>query len=158
MLLAGPDLLVPLTNVLFKFRAHKIANSGDIRGNFRQVNIRVEDRAAQHFLWRGRNRTQELSVYEMRAMKFCATSSPTTAQFVKNENSARFRETDPEAHYAILHNHYVDDYLDSVSTVDAAIRRANSVMKVHAARGFEIRNWASSSPKVSQNTPVIYVL
>ena len=153
MLLAGPDLLVPLTNVLFKFRTHEIAISGDIREMFHQVNIRAEDRAAQRFLWRGRNRTQEPSVYEMRAMTFGATSSPTTAQFVKNENSARFRETEPEAHYAILHNHYVDDYLDSVSTVDAAIRRANSVIKVHAAGGFEIRNWASSSPEVLQNIP-----
>jgi len=153
MLLPGPDMLVPLTNVLFKFRTNEIAIGGDIKEMFHQVNIRVEDRAAQRFLWRGRNRTDEPSVYEMKAMTFGATFSPTTAQYVKNINAARFKDVEPDAYYAVLHCHYVDDYLDSVSTEEEAVKRAHAVIRVHDDEGFQIRNWASSSARVLQQIP-----
>lgn len=44
-----------------------------------------------------------MKIYEMISMIFGATSSPTTAQFVKNVNAENFQEDIPKAVDAILH-------------------------------------------------------
>jgi len=153
MLLSGPDLLVPLVSVLCKFRSHEVGFSGDIKEMFHQFTIRREDRAAQRFLWRGMNRTSPPSVYEMKAMTFGATSSPTTAQYIKNRNAMEWSQSYPEASAAIITKHYVDDYLDSASTENEATARVKEVIEVHSRGGFEIRNWASSSKHVLASIP-----
>ena len=72
---------------------------------------------------------------------------------MKNVNASRFRDTEPEAYEAIWENHYVDDYLDSASTEEDLIRRVNTVIRVHDAGSFQIRNWASSSTEVLKSIP-----
>ncbi|XP_053686517.1 uncharacterized protein LOC128736059 [Sabethes cyaneus] len=76
---------------------------------------------------------------------FGATSSPCSAQFVKNLNAKEFAGQFPQAAKAILENHYVDDYFDSTDTVEEAVRRAREVQFVHSKAGFELRNWVSNS-------------
>ncbi|XP_062533493.1 uncharacterized protein LOC134202508, partial [Armigeres subalbatus] len=44
--------------------------------------------------------------------------------------------------------HYVDDYLDSVDTVDEAVQPVKEVKYVHAQGGFDIRNFLSNSSEV----------
>jgi len=153
LLLKGPDFLTPLTSVIFKFRQREVGFSGDIREMFHQVNIIEKDRSSQRFLWRGTDRTENPKVYEMQVMIFGATSSPTTAQFVKNRNAAEHRNVEPEAAKAISERHYVDDYLDSTHTEDEAIKLIKSVTRVHKKGGFEIRSWTCSSKKVLEAIP-----
>ena len=152
-LLPGPDLLNPLTNVLFKFRQHRIAYAGDIRQTFHQVLIRCEDQPAQRFLWRAGNKSNEPEVYQMRAMTFGAVCSPASAQYVMRRNAEDFAQQYPDTVKAVSDNHYMDDYLDSSPTTDSAISKAHSVIDIHRAGGFEIRGWVSSSPKVLDAIP-----
>lgn len=42
----------------------------------------------------------------------------------------------------------MDDYLDSLDTVDQAVDMALQVKEIHAKAGFHIRNWMSSSKEV----------
>ncbi|XP_062703954.1 uncharacterized protein LOC134286358 [Aedes albopictus] len=148
MLLTGPDLLSSLVAVLNQFRENRIGICGDIREMFLQIGIRREDQFYQLFLWNDNVNQEEPSTYVVPVMIFGARSSPTTAQFVKNQNAQRFRAEFPVAVEVIEKKHYVDDMLASTETEDEAIDLAKSVKHVHAQGGFDIRNWVSNSAKV----------
>jgi len=151
-LLTGPDLLNPLTSILYKFRQRRVAFGADIKEMFHQVMIRSEDRSAQRFLWRGKDRDREPDIFEMQAMTFGASSSPCTAHYVKNKNAITFSK-DPEIIDAIVKRHYVDDYLDSCNDPDQSLDRILKVIKVSAQGGFEIRGWTCSSKGVLSRIP-----
>ncbi|XP_053691538.1 uncharacterized protein LOC128740053 [Sabethes cyaneus] len=125
-LLKGPDLLVPLVTVLIGFREKRIAIGGDLREMFHQLKIIRSDRQAQRFLFRF-NPEDEPIVYVMDVATFGATCSPSSAQYVKNINAEEYAERYPEAAAAIIQRHYVDDYFDSVDTIDEAVERAKQV-------------------------------
>ncbi|XP_065092441.1 uncharacterized protein LOC135713285 [Ochlerotatus camptorhynchus] len=147
MLMKGPDLLVALVAVLLRFRQRDIAIVGDIKEMFHQLRIRDEDKQSQRFLFclePGSNP----QIYIMDVATFGATCSPSLAQFVKNVNAKEFAETFPRAVNAIIHNHYVDDFLDSVDTEEEAVALINEVKYIHSQAGFEIRNFCSNSAEV----------
>ncbi|XP_058814526.1 uncharacterized protein LOC131678398 [Topomyia yanbarensis] len=152
-LLKGPDMLVPLVTVITGFRERRIAFGGDLREMYHQLKIIAKDKQAQRFLFR-ENSTASPSIYVMDVATFGSTSSPCSAQFVKNKNAAEYAAQFPEAAEAIIHRHYVDDYFDSVDTVEEAIHRAKEVSFVHSKAGFEIRNWVSNSPEFLQSLGV----
>lgn len=147
VLLKGPDLVASLPAVLQRFRQYEVAFSGDIKEMFHQIKIRKQDRQYQRFLWR-KSPEEDLKVYVMNVMTFGATCSPSCAQFIKNENAERFRVSHPSVVEVIKCNHYVDDWLQSVPSVDVAIKLAEEVKFVHSKGGFEIRNWTSNSKEV----------
>lgn len=143
-LLTGPDLLTPLPSVINRFRERPIGFGGDIREMYHQILIRKADRRAQLFLFRN-TPDQPPSVYVMDVATFGSKCSPSQAQYVKNRNASEFSKQFPEAAVAIEKKHYVDDYFDSVDTVEEAINRAKEVRFIHSKGGFEIRNWVSNS-------------
>lgn len=145
-LLTGPDLLTPLVNVLTGFREYRIAFGGDTREMYHQMKIIDGDKQMQRFVFRMK-KADPPSIYVMDVATFGSTSSPCSAQFVKNKNAMEFASEFPDAAAAIIKRHYVDDYLDSVDTVEEAIRRAKEVRFIQAQGGFEIRNWVSNSPE-----------
>ncbi|XP_062714095.1 uncharacterized protein LOC134290888 [Aedes albopictus] len=150
MLLKGPDQLSSLPAVVFRFRQHKVAVVGDIKEMYHQIRISKSDRYAQCFLWSS-DSSPEPQIMVMDVATFGATSSPATAQFVKNTNAMRFVEIFPRAVDGIIHNHYVDDYLDSFPDEEQAKRVATEVRDVHQKGGFEIRNWCSNSKAVLEH-------
>lgn len=150
-LLKGPDMLTPLTAVLSLFRERRIAFGADIREMYHQLRIREDDKQAQRFIFRKNPQDAEPSVYIMDVATFGSSSSPCSAQYIKNLNASEFLVMYPEAAAAIIDKHYVDDYYDSVDTAEEAIRRAKEVRFIHSKAGFEIRNWVSNSDEVIQS-------
>lgn len=146
-LLTGPDLKQLLVKVLWKFRERSIGVCGDIREMYHQIKIISEDKNAQRFLWRW-SPEEPIKKYVMDSMTFGSTSSPTTAQFVKNTNASDFREDYPTAVDAILQSHYVDDYVACFSSEKEAINTTKEVVKIHAKEGFELRYFTSNSKNV----------
>ncbi|XP_055590063.1 uncharacterized protein LOC129742216 [Uranotaenia lowii] len=142
-LLKGPDMITSLPAVINGFRERKIAFGGDIRQMFHQIQIRAEDRQAQRFLYRS-NTYEEPQIYVMDVVTFGARCSPCISQFVKNLNAREHESESPEVVEAIVKKHFVDDYFDSADTEEEAVKRAVSVKSIHAAGGFEIRNWVRS--------------
>lgn len=145
-LLPGPDLLNPLPGVLLIFRCHQFAVMGDIREFFHQVQIVEEDRAAQRFLW-GKDE------YKMNVMIFGAVCSPSCAQYVKNLNAERYRETHPRAVEAIVRRHYMDDFIDSTTTEEDAIKLIKDVTWIHETGGFTMSSIMSNSKEVLRHIP-----
>ncbi|XP_035714129.1 uncharacterized protein LOC118438289 [Folsomia candida] len=152
-ILQGPDKLIPLPNILLKFRQRQIALTADIEDMFHRVKVKPEDAQAQRFLWRGSDHTRPPDTLEMGVLIFGATCSPTCAQEAKNKNAAEFQQQFPDAVDAIINRHYVDDLLDSCDTVEQAKKRFAEVRTIHAAGGFNLRNWLSNSPEVVAHIP-----
>lgn len=146
-LLKGPDMLVPLVAVIVGFREHRVAIGGDLREMYHQIKIVEKDKQFQRFLFRD-DPKENPRVYVMDVATFGSTSSPCSAQYVKNCNAEEYAEQFPKAATAIIKHHYVDDYFDSVDTIEEAISRAKEVKFVHQKGGFEIRNWVSNSVEV----------
>ncbi|XP_055915334.1 uncharacterized protein LOC129948382 isoform X1 [Eupeodes corollae] len=147
MLLKGPDHLTPMVSAIRKFRQRKVAIGGDIAEMYHQVRIRAEDQNYQRFLWFEPGALKP-SVYVMLVMTFGSTCSPSCAECIKNLNAKEFQDRFSRAVQSILHNHYVDDMLDSVDSEDEAIQLARDVHYVHSQGGFQIRNWVSNSKTV----------
>ncbi|XP_055604632.1 uncharacterized protein LOC129752870 [Uranotaenia lowii] len=147
LLLAGPDLLTPLSSVLFRFRQFPVAVSGDLKEMFHQIEVAEKDRHSQRFLWRN-NPDKEPEIFLMDVVTFGAKSSPTTAQYIKNRNAMDFQEQYPRAVEGICQATYVDDYLDSFETSEHGQKVAAEVKMIHSQGGFEIRNWASNDKAI----------
>ncbi|XP_058816083.1 uncharacterized protein LOC131679388 [Topomyia yanbarensis] len=143
-LLKGPDLLTNLPVVLYHFRERPIAFGGDITEMYHQIQIRRSDKQLQRFLFRN-DPSGPPQTYVMDVATFGSTSSPCSAQYIKNKNAREFIEQFPDAVEAIIGKHYVDDYLDSTDTVESAIKRAVEVRMIHSKAGFRIRSWVSNS-------------
>ncbi|XP_058817638.1 uncharacterized protein LOC131680938 [Topomyia yanbarensis] len=122
-LLTGPDLLIPLVQVRVGFRERRIAFGGDLREMYHQVKIVERDGQAQRFVFR-KNFGEKPSIFVMDVATFGSTCSPSSAQYIKNKNAEEHAVQYPEAAAAIIHRHYVDNYFDSVDTVEEAINRA----------------------------------
>ncbi|XP_062538672.1 uncharacterized protein LOC134206944 [Armigeres subalbatus] len=147
LLLKGPDQLTSLPAVLMRFRQFGVAVSADIREMFHQIRIREKDRHSLRFLWRN-NPIDMPGIYVMNVAIFGATCSPASAQFVKNKNAKQFDDQYPRAVEGIVNNHYVDDSLESYSSVAEAIRVSEEMRMIHQNGGFELRNWLSNKEEV----------
>ncbi|XP_065075319.1 uncharacterized protein LOC135699074 [Ochlerotatus camptorhynchus] len=121
-LLTGPDMLTPLPGVLNRFRERPIGYGGDIREMYHQLLMRAADKKVQMFVFRN-SPNESPSIYIMDVATFGSKCSPCQAQYVKNKNAIEFSMEFPEAAAAIIEKHYVDDYFDSVDTVEEAINR-----------------------------------
>lgn len=154
-LLKGPDLLTPLLAVLFQFRQREVAISADIMEMFLQILIRPADRSDLLFLWRD-SEDQPVKTMVTNVAIFGATCSPTQSQFVKNRNALEYERDFPRAAEAITKKHYVDDYLDSVDTIEEAVQLAKDVAAVHGKADFFIRNWTSNKGKVLEQIGETY--
>ncbi|XP_065088561.1 uncharacterized protein LOC135710039, partial [Ochlerotatus camptorhynchus] len=146
-LMKGPDLVEPLPDVLSGFRERSVAVVGDIKETFHQLKMRREDRYSQLFLWLG-ELGQPIKTFVIDVATFESTSSPCSAQFVKNLNAAEHAERYPRAAEAIQRRHYVDDYLQSFDSEEEACQVVEEVKLVHKQGGFIIRNWLSNSSAV----------
>ncbi|XP_055585344.1 uncharacterized protein LOC129738178 [Uranotaenia lowii] len=150
VLLKGPDQLSSLHSVLFQFRLFNVAVTSDIKEMFHQVRIREEDKNSQRFLWRS-DPTQQPDVYLMDVATFGSKCSPASAQYVKNINAQQHCEQFPKAAKAIIHRHYVDDYLQSFGNEKDAKEVATEVRTIHRKGGFTLHNWRSNSLTVLEH-------
>ncbi|XP_062706872.1 uncharacterized protein LOC134283936 [Aedes albopictus] len=143
LLLKGPDLLTSLLTVLIQFREFRIGICGDIREMYLQILLSKDTRL--RFFWKENEHDTSPQVFEMLVLPFGVSCAPTIAQYVKNINAKQFEHELPTAVRAIVDQHYVDDMLSSVETEGEAIALASNVKQIHAAAGFEMRNWISNS-------------
>lgn len=152
-LLDGPDLLRALPGILYRFREKEVAITADIREMFLQVKIRPEDRPAQMFLWRGKEREKPPTEYVMSSMIFGARSSPFLAHSVRDHNARAHAQTHPVALHAITESHYMDDFVESYATEDEAKQAVREVTFVHEQAGFILAGWNSNMENVISDVP-----
>ncbi|XP_037302804.1 uncharacterized protein LOC119193309 [Manduca sexta] len=152
-LLEGPDMLMSLPGIMFRFRESAVAVTADIQEMFLRIKIRAEDQSAQQFLWRGNDRTNPPQRFKMTSMIFGAASSPFMAHFVRNHNANVHAQLYPRAAEAITKYHYMDDLVASYDTPGEAHEAIEEMKTVHAAAGFTLRGWNSNDECASRRAP-----
>lgn len=89
----------------------------------------------------------------MQVMTFGATCFPSFAQLVENQNAVEHETTHPLATKPIVRQHYVEDYLDSFSSMEETIETVRQVIEVHGNGGFCIRNFKSNEGELLKMIP-----
>ena len=158
-LLTGPDLLKDLPGVLLRFREEPIALTADIEQMYHQVRVSEEDQPALSFLWRDLDATKAPYVYQMQVVVFGAKSSPAMANYVLQKTARDYQdqatpESGAEAAATAVHtNFYMDDFLRSERTPEAAVKMQREMTKMLAAGGFRLTKWLSNSRQVLEEVP-----
>lgn len=139
VLITGPDLLKSLQGVILRFRRGKIGFVGDIKEMFNRIWISEADSWSQCFVYRS-SPSEPVETFRMKAMIFGANSSPFIAHYIKNHNAQLHADEYPDASNAIVHDHYVDDFLGSEDDELKAAELIQDVIQVHKPVGskFEI--------------------
>ncbi|UYV67005.1 hypothetical protein LAZ67_4003633 [Cordylochernes scorpioides] len=149
----GPDLIRPLTSVLWNFRVHNIALTGDTTDMFHRVRVIKEEQCTQRFLLRNMNTSIEPDHYEMQVWIFGATSSPCSAIHVKNENAMQHELVNHELAHAIVSDFYVDDCLMCADSEENCMDLRREFSEVNAAGGFHLCKFNSNSRVVIESIP-----
>ncbi|XP_072041348.1 uncharacterized protein [Amphiura filiformis] len=154
-LIQGPDLTNTLLGVLLRFRQEPIALMADIQGMFSQVRVPRADMDYLRFLWwPGCITNQPLEEYRMKVHIFGATSSPACSNYALHRTVA-----DNQQHYSkqacdtVRRNFYVDDCLQSVSTVNDGVCLAKDLISICAQGGFRLTKWISNNREVLESIP-----
>ena len=156
-LLTGPDLLKSLPGVLLRFREEPVALTADIEKMYHQVRVAEDDQPALSFLWRDLDTTRPPDIYQMQVVIFGAKSSPAMANYVLQKTARDYSErTTTEgktAAAAVLSNFYMDDFLKSVKTPEAAVTMQQEMTKLLKSGGFRLTKWLSNSRQVLEGVP-----
>ena len=140
-LMTGPDLLNNLVGILLRFRENPVAILSDIEGMFIQISKRHEDQSALRFLWPNE---EIVNQYQFTRLIFGATCSPFCAIFVLNrcaeDNAIEF----PEAVSAIKNHFYMDDYIQSLPSIEEAIETINQTKSSLHKGGIRLTKFVSN--------------
>ncbi len=154
ILLPGPCLYPKITDILIKFRLHRVAVSADISKMFREVELSELDRDLHRFLWRPES-GKPLQEARMTRLTFGVTSSPFLATQVLRQVATDHQSEYPAASTVVLEDFYVDDCLTGAESEDEAIQLRAELNTLLNCAGMILRKWRSSSERVLNSIPEI---
>lgn len=151
-LMTGQKLQTNIMDVLFRFRAHFIVFTADVRQMYRQILVHEEDRDYQRIFWRF-NRSEPVQEYRLNTVTYGVSSAPflacrTLKQLIQDEGSDL-----PLATNALLLDVYVDDVVSGARDLDNARRAKSEVIELFNRGNLELRKWASNHPDLLKDLP-----
>ncbi|XP_052446016.1 uncharacterized protein LOC127987697 [Carassius gibelio] len=152
-LLPGPTLGPSLLGVLIRFREHRVAISGDIKGMFHQVRLLPRDRPLLRFLWRDLKPENPPDVYEWQVLPFGTTCSPCCATFAVQRHVFTHCQPGDKLQQSVERCFYVDNCLQSTASLTEAKELINGLRSLLGSGGFEICQWASNEASVVSRLP-----
>ncbi len=152
LLLPGPSLLPPITDLVVKFRKHKLAFTADIAKMFRCVELARPDRDFHRFVWRD-SKENEVTDYRMTRVSFGVSSSPFLANMVLNQVALDYKHLYPKAAEEVASAFYVDDYLSGAETLNEAKELYCGMEELMNRGQFQLRKWRSNSRELLQIIP-----
>lgn len=145
----GPNLNPDLTDLLIKFRMHRVAIVADIEKAFLQVALSQEDRDALRFLWyettpeSGKD-LPAVVTWKMTRVPFGATSSPFLLAATLRHHLKRLQDEYPVT-TGILRDHlYVDDLVTGADSTNEAILICDEAEGILEGAGMHLRKWKSN--------------
>jgi len=147
----GPNLYPLLSDVLLKFRIHKIGFSADISKMFREIKLHEEEKDFHRYLWQDSQGT--IKDVRMNRLTFGVRSSPYLATQVIRHHAETHLDTHPLASKAILDSFYVDDYLSGTPSVEEAQKIRVELCDLLKIAGMTLRKWRSSDQSLIKTIP-----
>ena len=118
--LKGPDLLNGLFGIVLRFREDQVAISGDISKLYHRILIPLEDQRVHRFLWREMKTDREPDTYVKTVLTFRDKPAPAMAQIALRKTAEEGESLSSHAAKTLKNNSYMDDFLDSVHTLQEA--------------------------------------
>ncbi|XP_046406317.1 uncharacterized protein LOC124171219 [Ischnura elegans] len=152
MLLVGPKLHQDISALIIRFRLHKVALIGDICKMYRMIELRPEERAYQHIIWRP-NSDSDLQEYELNTVTFGLASSPYLAMRTIKQLCIDEALRYPCAADVVSRDLFVDDLVTGTASPQKAKSLITEINNLMNAGGFQVRKWASNLVEVLQELP-----
>ena len=152
LLHTGPRLQQDITDILLRWRKHRIVFTADIEKMYRQIKIHEEDRKFHRILWRtdDHNPIQE---YELTTVTYGTTPAPylaiRTLQQLARDEEANY----PQVTKIVLDDFYVDDFFSGADSVEEALTIQAEVMEMLESGGFLLRKWSSNDKQLLYHLP-----
>ena len=151
-LLVGPTLHSSLTDVLLRFRMHRIALTTDVSRMYRAVLLDDADKDLHRFVWR-KSPSEPLRDYRMTRVTFGVAASSCAANMAVKQNAVDLALEFPSAAKAVGQSFYVDDGLTGADSVEEAVKLQTELQRMFERGGFTLRKWNSSDPAALQHVP-----
>ncbi len=148
-LLAGPNLINGVPEVLLRFRSGLISFSGDVKQMFLRILLAPQDKPYHCFLWRD-PANNKIKTYQFQVHVFGNAGSPFLAVFVLREHARKYSERFPQVTETILQSTLIDDVLDSVDTVAEARKALLALKEILGDAGMHLAKAHSNSAQVLQ--------
>ena len=147
--LTGPDKLLSLIHIVFRFRQYPNAVSADIEEMFLQVGVIPKDQPSFRFLWR-EDPSTEVVVFQYVRHIFGSKDSPTRAKDTLKRTATDNAEDFQNAAQSVQTNFYLDDYLESSPTTGETVQKAKYLTKLLSIGGFKLTKFMSNDPNILQ--------
>lgn len=161
LLMVGPTIQPEVFVHLIRWRQNLIALTADITKMYRQIEVRPEDRWFQLIWWRNSDR-DELKSYALKTVTYGTASAPFAATRTLKQLAIDQVSTHPTVAPQFENNFYVDDYINSFPTLEAARFAKKGLNELAAKGGFELRKWSSNiaefDDELTQNEPTTSIL
>ena len=151
-LLVGPTIHPPLTEVILRFRSHRVALTADISKMYRAIELDPSDRDLHRFVWRNSER-DPLRDYRMKRVTFGVSASSFAANMAVKQNAIDFATEFPNAADVVDKSLYVDDCLTGADSIAEAITLQTELHTLFSKGGFLLRKWNSSELEVLNSIP-----
>ncbi len=151
-LLAGPNLLNNIDDVLLRFRSGLYTFSGDVKQMFLMICLQDEDKPYHCFLWRS-NPEEDPRTYQFQVHVFGNTGSPFVAVFVLKEHATKYQDTWPAAVDTLVRSSLIDDILDSTDTLQDAQDIMTQLQNILADAGMRMAKCHSNHSSILANLP-----
>jgi hypothetical protein len=148
----GPKLQQDIFNVLLRFRKYEVAINSDIKEMFPGIEVTPNDSKYLRILWRNME-NREPDIIELLRVTFGINASPFLAMCTLLDHSEKYRKTMPRAVEALTKSTYVDDTLDSVKTVDEALKVYQDMTMICQEAGWKIHKWSSNNQDFLKHVP-----
>ena len=152
-LLVGPTVHPLLTDVLLRFRFHRVALITDVSKMYRAVELTEPNRDLHRFVWR-KSPKESLQDYRMTRVTFGVSASSFAANMSVKQNAADFALQFPLAVKVVTESFYVDDGLAGADSVEEAIELQEQLQGLFSQAGFTLRKWNSNERSALQHVPL----
>ncbi len=151
ILLPGSCPYPPLSDILIRFRKHRVGVSADISKMFREVLLHPEDRDLHRFILR--DEAGALIDCRMKRVTFSITSSPFLATQVLRTLANIVSVSYPLTAKRMQKDFYVDDLLSGADIVQEADQLRRETCDILESAGMTIRKWRTNSAKFRNLIP-----
>ncbi|XP_039310755.1 uncharacterized protein LOC105197317 [Solenopsis invicta] len=149
-LLAGPNLLPTLCDVIMRWRKHQFVLAADIEKIYRQIWVHPEDRDPQRIYWRIGSRVQE---FHLNTVTYGLASAPYLAVRTLRQLAEDEGERFPRAAEALPRDTYVDDVLSGASSQLETCELREQLTQLYLAGGFRLRKWVANHEDLLRDIP-----
>ena len=158
LLLGGPNIMNVLTEVLMKFRIHKIGLMTDIKAFFHNVRVHPEDADTFRYMWFTDKSMREAVIMLFLAHIFGSVSSSLVTSYVLRYHATQMRPKYPENVYQMLMNaFYVDDGSGGADSVDEALQLKQNLIAAMKEGGFTLSKWKSNAIELMDDDPNVAI-